>query len=69
MGVIQLIGGRGLVRAAKERELAAWKKFKVLKPGTGGAPREAIAATLWALTWEMVEGKKDVKSLFATAGH
>ena len=37
-------------RAAREREHAAWKEFKVFEPVTEDPPSEAIVTTRWALT-------------------
>ena len=60
------VGGRNVAREAvlfrQERELAGWRKFKVLKPVTGGSPSQAIADTRWAPAWEMVGGKKDAEA-------
>ena len=39
----------GLVGAAKERELNAWKKFKVCEPVKEGAVADSVAGTRWCL--------------------
>ena len=39
-----------LVRAATERKTPAWKKFKVIKPVTEGAPPKATVDTRRAPT-------------------
>ena len=49
-----------LVNAAKERGLAARKRFKFFEPVSAGAPFKAIADTHRALTWRLVESKNDV---------
>ena len=48
------------VTGAQDRKLGLWEKFKVFEPARTGNSLEAIADTRWVLTWEMVEGKRDV---------
>lgn len=57
------------IRAAKERAPARRGKFKVLKPASEGDPSKAIAHTRRALTWKMVENKKDVKARLVANGY
>ena len=51
-----------LVRAAKEREPAAWKQSRVSEPVAGSTPCKAIVDTRCVLIWKMVESRKDVKA-------
>ena len=53
---------RHLVRAAREREPAAWETFEVFKPVSEGAPPKAILDTRWVLLWKMAAGAKKVKA-------
>ena len=48
------------VEAAKERELVALKRPKVLVRVRMSTPPEAIVDTLRVLSWKMVEGTRDV---------
>ena len=57
------------VRTAKERGLAARKKFKVFKPVARGAPPMAIADMPRALSGEVVEGKTDVTAQLLATGY
>ena len=59
----------GLVRVAKERELADWEQFKVFKPIKEDALSKAAVHTRWALTWEMVGGEKDAKARPVARGY
>ena len=72
MSVIKLSAGnflarrercaRGSDRPAKERQLVAWKGFKVFRPGEEDALSKAVVDTRWVLTWKMVGSKEDVKA-------
>ena len=46
------------VRAAKGRELSAWRKFKASAPAKNGAPFQAVADVRWAPTWKIADGKR-----------
>ena len=58
-----------LVTAAKDRELGAWKKFKVPKPVRAGTPSKLIPDTRWVLTWKMAEGAKYVTACLVAKGY
>ena len=56
------------VRAPKECESAAWRKFTVLEPLREGAPPEALADFLRAITWKTMGGRTSVKVRLAAKG-
>ena len=58
-----------LVRAAEPRQLDAWQKADVFLPATEGVLSEAAADSRWALTWEMVGGRKDAKARFVATSY
>ena len=39
-----------VAKTAEDRELEAWKRFKVFEPVSMGAPSKAIVDTLWVST-------------------
>ena len=47
-----------LANEGKRRELAAWDKFDVFSPLSGGKVRKQIVQTRWVITWEMAEAKE-----------
>ena len=58
-----------LVQAAKGRELGDWEMFEGFVPWRTGTPSKAIANTRWALTWQMVEGERDVDARLVVKGN
>ena len=51
-----------LVKAGKQRELAAWGKLDVFPPRDACKVRKQIVQRRWLLTRKMAEGKKCVKA-------
>ena len=47
-------------RTAKDRDIAAWEKFKGFKPFSGGALSRATADTRRVHSWKMLEGREGV---------
>ena len=58
-----------LVRGAKERELGAWKQFKVFSLVQMGAQIKDVVDTRWVLTWKEVEGKKTALACLVARGY
>ena len=58
-----------LTSAAKQRELNAWKKFKVSQPVKVRAPSKLAADTRRVRAWKMVHRSKDVKACFSANGY
>ena len=60
---------RGLVKSAKDRELGAWKRFKVFGLGSANTPSTATVDARWVLTLELVAGGENVKALLTVKGN
>ena len=58
-----------LARATKAREVGYWKKFDTRSPANKGAPSKEVVDLGWALTWNLAEGRKDVKAHLAAEGN
>ena len=58
-----------MARAAKERALAAWMKFKVFQPVEGSTPLMPVVDTRWVVTGEMLDDKKNVKARLVAKGY
>ena len=50
------------VKAAKDRGLAALRKFHVFEHLREGASSNAVADSRWALTWKTLDGQSNVKA-------
>ena len=58
----------GLVKEAKERELAAWRKFAAFEQARQGAPSGATGDSRRVPTWKTLGGRAGVKALFVAEG-
>ena len=56
-------------KAAKIKELTAWKKFDVHEPRRNGNVPKQIAQTRWVLTWKAADGQRSVKARLAAEGY
>ena len=56
-------------RKVKERELDAWKHFKVFAPVETGFQCKDAVGVRWALSWEEAECSKTVKARLVTKGY
>ena len=50
------------VKAPKEREPAAWRRFKILEPVIAATPSKVTVDARWVVSWKVAEGKEDVKA-------
>ena len=57
-----------LVRAAKDRELAAWSKFDVSIPAKEGAPSKAVVDSRFVHAQKMVDGRGNMKTRLVPKG-
>ena len=57
------------VKAPKEREPAAWKRFKILEPVIVANPSKVTVDARWVAPWMVAEGKEDVKAPCVAHGY
>ena len=58
-----------LVQAAKDREVAPWRRFDVYEPRKTGNVSKQLVHTRWALTWKMADGQASVKARSVAKGY